>query len=116
MIRHPYFLDGEFQIDAHAAAMDRALYYGTAGLLDPRTYTVEPWMLRKAGMSWRGAFLTSVRLASWTVALSASLGYLGYDPMNVTPGYGLTIDLDSSYDRFGEPIDMYERPSRYLMM
>jgi len=116
MIQHPYWRGGEFQADAHDAAVRRAAYYGTLGLLDPRTYTVEPWLFHRAGMSWGSAVATSLRMAVWTVPIAATLGYLGYDPLNVTPGYGLTSERETSMDPLGNPLDFGKFDYRQFLM
>jgi hypothetical protein len=105
MIEHPYIEAGEFHAEAHNAAMHRALYYGTGGLLDPRTYTLEPYIFRRAGLSWSAAYRASAMTALWTVPIAATLGYLGYDPLNLTPGYGITSDRETSRDRLGRPFN-----------
>lgn len=116
MIQHPYVVGGDFHSEAHAAAMDRAFYYGTAGLMDPRAYTLEPWLLRKAGMSWSAALRASAVMAIWTVPFAATFGYLGFDPLNVTPGYGLTLDPDTTRDRFGDPVDFGDFDFSHFLM
>lgn len=104
MIEHPYIEAGEFHAEAHNAAVERALFYGTGGLLDPRAYTLEPYLFRRAGLPWSAAYRASAMLALWTVPVAATLGYLGYDPLNLTPGYGITSDRETSRDRLGRPL------------
>lgn len=105
MIEHAYVQAGELHVEAHDAAVERAFSYGTAGLLDPRTYTLEPYLFRRAGLSWSAAYRVSFMTALWTVPIAATMGYLGYDPLNLTPGYGITTDRETSRDRFGRPLD-----------
>ncbi len=73
------------------AANKRAVYYGTAGLLDPRTYTLDAFVLRSTGMSYLRA--VGVSLPAATV-LPAAVTYMGLDPFDVTPGYGLSPTTD----------------------
>lgn len=115
MIQHPYVSHGRLHHEAHTAAKHRAVFYGTAGFVDPKAHFVDPLMFRR-GSTWRGAWVRSMYLAGATGVVMATVGYLGFDPLNVTPGYGMTLDPETSYDRLGRPIDPLERPSRYLMM
>ena len=85
MMRVPYHGDPH----ARRAAVKRGFYYGSAGLIDPRTFTIDPWLLvRSTGMSYRSAVAYSLRFAGATGLAMATAGFLGWDPMNVTPGYG----------------------------
>ncbi len=83
------------------AANKRAVYYGTAGVLDPRTYTIDALALRSTGMTYMHALGVSVPMA---VLAPAATGYVGLDPLNVTPGYGVT---PPSRGRFRKAIDLF---------
>ncbi len=99
---------------AHRRGVKRAATYFTFGYIDPRTYTLEPWAIaRTTGTGMAMAFAASLQLAAVTAWTSAALGYMGYDPMNVTPGYGMSPG--DNRDRFGREIDHKEIKPRYLM-
>ncbi len=84
MIRHPYVHRGFLDHEAHDAAKDRALVYGSAGFLDPRTYTLDPYLMHKAGLGWRAAFATSARVATVVAPMVAATAYLR-DPLDTEP-------------------------------
>ena len=115
MIQHPYVVHGRLDREANEAAMHRAAFYGTAGFVDPKAHFVDPFFFRR-GSTWGRAWIGSMYLAAATGLVMATAGYMGFDPLNVTPGYGLTLDSETSFDRLGQPIDYFERPSRHWMM
>ena len=69
------------------ASHERGIYYGTMGVFDPRTYTLDLMAGRAAGLSMSRALGFSLANA---VMGSAFAGYIGIDPYNRTPGYGLS--------------------------
>jgi hypothetical protein len=72
---------------ASQASIDRGIYYGTLGALDPRTYTLDVMAGRAVGLSTTRALGYSLVNA---VMGTAFAGYIGIDPLNRTPGYGLS--------------------------
>jgi len=114
MITAPYHApwdDRHIHGSAHRAAIKRGLVYSTAGFIDPRTYTFDPWLLvRGTGMSWSSALGISMRLAAVTGLFVGAVAYMGLDPLNVTPGYGFSPG--DRRDRFGGEFDdaPWERP------
>ncbi|AXQ65495.1 MAG: hypothetical protein [Circular genetic element sp.] len=114
MMIHPYHAPWDNQHihgSAHRAAMKRGAFYATAGFIDPRTYTVDPWFIvRGTGMSWSSALGVSMRIASVTGLLVGAVAYMGVDPLNVTPGYGFSPG--DSRDRFGREFEdsPWDRP------
>lgn len=62
-------------------AIQNAVKYGTYGMLDPRTYTIEPWILVKRGMTWRAALALTTRYAliGSMVIAGVSLAYDMHD-------------------------------------
>ena len=109
MIRHPYVAHGEVDHQALDAAHQRALAYGTMGLYDPRTYTIDPLIIRRVEKQpWKVVVRMSLHAMVVGVAAGAALGYMGYDPLNVTPGYGMspeggTVTIDGVP---AEPMDL----------
>lgn len=105
MIRHPYVAHGEIDHQALEAAQTRAVYYGSAGFADPRTYTLDVYAIRRLEKQpWKATVRLSLQAAAYGAAFYGAMGYLGVDPLNVTPGYGIspsggvmTVD--------GEPMD-----------
>ncbi len=77
----------DLDYQAEEAARKRAVYYGTAGLLDPRTYTLDAFALRSTGMSYLRAVGVSIPVA---VVGPAVVAYAGLDPFDITPGYGVS--------------------------
>ncbi len=131
MIEIPHFIPGVgLDRAAHEAGLERGVYYAQAGFMDPRAYTLDPYMfykryrasspLRSRAYSARAAFAGSMLLASYTSVLAGVTSYLGMDPMNVTPGYGhspvdgrMTVD-GVSYS-FGEYVALGLDTSDYYM-
>lgn len=117
MIIHPYHVPWEGQHlhgPAHRAAMKRGAFYSGSGFIDVRTYTFDPWaIVRTTGVPYRTAMLSSMRLAVVTGLMAGTIGYMGLDPLNVTPGYGLSPG--DRRDRFGREIDHKELKPRLLM-
>ncbi len=74
--------------------VDRFMYYGTGGLIDPKNYTVEPWAISGGGSAafWRwdrhrwAAFGKGV-LLSQSIAF-VGMGVVGaiWDPLDYTDG------------------------------
>ena len=96
MIEHPYYELAELDRDAHEAAKTRALYYGAAGFVDPRTYTVDVYTIRRVyKQPWLGTLRLSLQAAGYGAAYGATMGYLGFDLLNVTPGYGFSPEGES---------------------
>jgi hypothetical protein len=85
MIRHPYPDE-----QSRHAARQRMVYYGLPGMVDPRTYTLDPYIFVRAGLSWKAAMALSLKMAVGTSMVLAAAGYIGMDPMNVTPGHGIS--------------------------
>ncbi len=118
MIEVPYFTPGVgFDEEARSAGVKRAVYYGSAGFIDPRTWTMDPalfytyhrrsspHLMRRTVM--KSAFAGSMRMALVTSAVYASVAYMGGDPLNVTPGYGHTpgdggMTVDGEYHSYSE--------------
>ncbi len=93
MMVHPYVRGGQLDRQAIEAANQRTVYYGTLGFIDPRTYTLDVYMIRKVSkQSWKATLGLSVQAAAYGAAFGAVMGYLGYDPLNVTPGYGMSLE------------------------
>lgn len=117
MMIHPYHApwDGQhIHGSAHRAAMKRGAVYATAGFIDPRTYTFDPWVIvRSTGVPYRAAMATSMRLAVVTGLAVGTVAYMGLDPLNVTPGYGLSPG--DHRDRFGRELDISEIRPHLLM-
>jgi hypothetical protein len=91
MIQHPYVGHGAIDHQALDAAQQRAEYYGMMGVYDPRTYTIDPLIIRRVEKQpWKVVGRMSLHAMVVGVAFGAALGYMGYDPLNVTPGYGMT--------------------------
>ncbi len=101
MIETPYFTPGVgLEYDSRQAGFKRAIYYGSAGFIDPRTWTLDPalfymhhrrhspHLLRRTIL--KSAFAGSLRMAFFTSAVMAGGAYAGMDPFDVTPGYGMT--------------------------
>lgn len=114
MMTHPYHVPWEGQHihgPAHRAAMKRGAVYATAGFLDPKAYTFDPWVaMRFTGMSWTAAMGVSMRVASYTGLVLGAVAYMGLDPLNVTPGYGFSPG--DRRDRFGRDFEdsPWDRP------
>ena len=93
MIVHPYINSGEIDRQAIDAANQRMMYYGTMGLLDPRTYTLDVYAIRKLERQpWKSTLRMSAAAAGYGAATMMAAAYLGYDPMEVTPGYGHDVE------------------------
>lgn len=109
MIEHPYYQLGKLEREAHEAAKTRAIYYGAAGLVDPRTYTVDVYTIRRLyKQPWRATIRMSLQAAGYGVAVGALFGYLGFDPLNVTPGYGFSPEGENmTVD--GEPVNVRDQ-------
>ncbi len=101
MIEVPYYTPGVgFDEEARRAGTKRALYYGSAGFIDPRTWTLDPalfyvhhrrsspHLLRRTIV--KSAYAGSMRMAFMTSVVMAAGAYMGMDPLDVTPGYGMT--------------------------
>ncbi len=101
MIEVPYYTPGVgFDEESRRAGTKRAFYYGSGGFVDPRTWTLDPalfyvhhrrhhpHLLRRAVL--KSAFAGSMRMAFMTSVVMAVGAYLGMDPFDVTPGYGMT--------------------------
>lgn len=103
MMVHPYVQGGELDRQAIDAANQRTVYYGTLGLMDPRTYTLDVYMIRKvAKQPWAVTLRMSAEAAAIGAATSGLFGhYSPVDPFEVTPEYS---QLPEEYDPFG--IDM----------
>jgi hypothetical protein len=50
----------------------------------------------------------SLQAAGYGVALGSILGYLGFDPLNVTPGYGISFE-GGTVTEDGIPFDYSEK-------
>ncbi len=86
MIRIPYFHPGEVDRQALDAANERAIYYGSMGLLDPRTYTMDALAFMAAErISYPAAVAVSLPLS---VVAPAVVTWGGLDPLDVTPDHG----------------------------
>ncbi len=131
MIEVPYYTPGVgFDESAHRAAKKRAIYYGSAGFLDPRTWTLDPglfYFYRRRlyttiprRIILKSAFAGSIRMAAWTSVSVATAAYLGADPLNVTPGYGHTpeqggVTVDGELHSLGEYFALGLDPRHYYM-
>lgn len=101
MIEVPYYTPGVgYDEAARRAGVKRAIYYGSSGFIDPRTWTLDPALfyvhhrrssphLMRRTIAKR-AFAGSMRMAFVTSAYVGGVAYMGADPFNVTPGYGHT--------------------------
>ena len=131
MIEVPYYTPGVgFDESAHRAGLKRAVYYGSAGFLDPRTWTLDPglfYFYRRRlyptiprRVIVKSAFAGSIRMAAMT-SLSVSISaYLAADPLNVTPGYGHTperggMTVDGELYSHGEYLSLGLDPRQYYM-
>ncbi len=93
MIEHPYVMHGEIDRQAIDAANQRMIYYGTMGLLDPRTYTVDVYAIRKIERQpWKVTLRMSAAAAGYGAATAMMISHYGYDPLDVTPGYGHDVE------------------------
>jgi hypothetical protein len=113
MIEHPYVGHGTLEREAAKASQYRMVYYGTLGIFDPRTYTIDAFALRLSGMTYMQAVRASMGMA---VAGAAMLGST-LDPLNVTPGYGITPE-GGTLTRDGIPVEYVEElldVSQYYM-
>ncbi len=91
MIRHPYVGYGSIDHQALEAAQQRAVVYGSMGVYDPRTYTIDPLIIRRVEKQpWKVVAGMSLHAMVVGVAFGAAMGYMGYDPLDVTPGYGMS--------------------------
>ncbi len=117
MIVHPYHVpwdDEHLHGSAHRAAMKRGIVYATAGYIDPRTYTIDPWAIsRVTGVSYRAAMVSSLSFATAAGLAVGAVAYMGADPLNVTPGYGLSPG--DRRDRFGREIDHQKITPHFMM-
>ncbi len=115
---HPYVQGGQLDRQAIEAANQRTVYYGTLGFMDPRTYTLDVYMIRKmAKQPWAATIRLSAQAAMIGAATAGVLGHLGYDVLNVTPGYGYspeggTMTVDGVPVK---PVDLLFDDRRYYM-
>lgn len=91
MIQHSYVGHGQIDHQALEAAKARAVYYGAAGFVDPRTYTLDVYAIRRLEKQpWKATVRLSLQAAGYGAAFGAAMGYMGIDPLNVTPEYGIS--------------------------
>ncbi len=100
---HPYVQGGQLDRQAIDAANQRTVYYGTLGFMDPRTYTLDVYMIRKvAKQPWASTIRMSAQAAMIGAATAGLFGhYSPVDPIGITPEESYEV---SEYDAFG--IDM----------
>ncbi len=99
MMEHPYVRGGQLDRQAIDAANQRTVYYGTLGFMDPRTYTLDVYMIRRIGKHpWKSTIRLSGQAAMIGAATSGLFGhYSPVDPFELTPEY---TQRASEYDAF----------------
>ena len=87
MMEHPYVRGGQLDRQAIEAANQRSVYYGTLGFMDPRTYTLDVFLIRVIEkQTWKSTIRMSGQAAMIGAATAGLFGhYSPVDPFELTP-------------------------------